>query len=300
VTDQITSGFILVDKPKGWTSHDVVAKVRGRLGGKVGHAGTLDPMATGLLVLGIGRATRLLRFVQGADKEYLATALFGVATDSLDADGAVLSREPLSVTSDEVEEAMIRFRGEIIQIPPMVSARKVEGRRLYELAREGKVVEREARPVMIHKLELVDLAPSDYPEVTFRTVCSTGTYVRTLADDLARTLGGRAHLTALRRIRIGSLDVSDAVSVEEAMDAASGGEIDKLVLESGEALSALPEIRVDDAMANAVRNGREIPNALLPEHLHSETSIRIGDRTGVLLAVYRHEQNALRPEVVLS
>ena len=161
MTDHATTGFILVDKPRGWTSHDVVAKVRGKVRGKVGHAGTLDPMATGLLVLGLGGATRLLRFVQGADKEYLATALFGVATDSLDADGAILSRTPLPVTSEEVDDVMDRFRGSIMQVPPMVSARKVEGRRLYELAREGKVVEREARPVTIHRLELVDLAPSD-------------------------------------------------------------------------------------------------------------------------------------------
>ena len=231
---------MLIDKPRGWTSHDVVAKVRSSVGGKVGHAGTLDPMATGLLVLGIGGATRLLRFVQDADKEYLATALFGVATDSLDADGAILSREPMSVTAEEVDVALKRFRGEIMQIPPMVSARKVEGRRLYELAREGKVVEREARPVTIHRLELVDLAPSDYPEVTFRTVCSTGTYVRTLADDLARTLGGRAHLTALRRVRIGALDVSDAVSIDEAVNAVEANGIERVLLTPAVALADLP------------------------------------------------------------
>ena len=164
-------GFLLIDKEQGWTSHDVVAKVRGSVRGKVGHAGTLDPMATGLLVLALGRATRLLRYVQGARKEYLATALFGVATDSLDADGAVVSREAMDVDQGQIEAVLDRFRGEILQMPPMVSARKVEGKRLYELAREGKVVEREARPVTIDRLELVDVAPSDYPEVTFRTVC---------------------------------------------------------------------------------------------------------------------------------
>lgn len=300
MTDPVTTGFLLVDKPTGWTSHDVVAKVRSRVGGKVGHAGTLDPLATGLLVLGIGGATRLLRFVQGARKEYLATAQFGVATDSLDADGAILSREPLHVTSEEVEAAMARFRGEILQVPPMVSARKVEGRRLYELAREGKIVEREARPVVIHRLELVDLAPSDYPEVTFRTVCSTGTYVRTLADDLARALGGRAHLTALRRVRIGALNVSDAVSVEDAVAAGEASDIERLLIKPTEALADLPEIRVDEAMVQAVRNGRELPEILLPDGTDRESSIRIGDRRGDLIAVYRRDRNALRPEVVLS
>jgi tRNA pseudouridine55 synthase len=300
VTDLSITGFLLIDKPEGWTSHDVVAKIRGKIGGKVGHAGTLDPMATGLLVLGIGGATRLLRFVQGAEKEYLATALFGVATDSLDADGAILSREPLPVTEEEVDHAMDRFRGPILQVPPMVSARKVEGRRLYELAREGKVVEREARPVMISRLELVDLAPSDYPEVTFRTVCSTGTYVRTLGDDLARAVGGRSHLIALRRVRIGPLDVSEAVSVDDAVDAAESGEIDRLLIRPGDALSDLPEIRVDEAMADAVRNGRALPEILVPDGIDPEASIRIGDRHGDLLAVYRRDRTALRPEVVLS
>lgn len=300
MTDLVTTGFLLIDKPQGWTSHDVVAKVRNKIGGKVGHAGTLDPMATGLLVLGIGGATRLLRFVQGADKEYLATALFGVATDSLDADGAILSREPLPVTSEQVEDAMDRFRGEIMQVPPMVSARKVEGRRLYELAREGKVIEREARPVNIHRFELVDLAPSDYPEVTFRTVCSTGTYVRTLADDLARAVGGRAHLTALRRVRIGALDVNDAVTVEDAVTAAEAGEIERVMIRPSEALSDLPEIRVDEAMVDAVRNGRELPEILVPDGIDPESSIRIGDRHGELVAVYRRSRNTLQPEVVLS
>lgn len=300
MTDPVTTGFLLIDKPQSWTSHDVVAKVRNTIGGKVGHAGTLDPLATGLLVLGIGGATRLLRFVQGANKEYLATAQFGVATDSLDADGAIISRDPLPVTSEEVDNAMARFRGEILQIPPMVSARKVEGRRLYELAREGKVVERDARPVTIDRLELVDLAPSDYPEVTFRTVCSTGTYVRTLADDLARALGGRAHLTALRRVRIGMLEVADAVSVEDAVTAGDAGELERLLIRPSDALADMPEIRVDDATVQSVRNGRELPEFLLSETIADMESVRIGDRHGQLVAVYRRERNALRPEVVLS
>ncbi len=296
----MTTGFMLIDKSKGWTSHDVVARLRSVIGGKVGHAGTLDPMATGLLVLGIGRATRLLRFVQSAEKEYLATALFGVATDTLDADGAILSRDPLPVTPEDVDVAMERFRGEIMQVPPMVSARKVEGRRLYELAREGVVVEREARPVTIHRFELMDLAPSDYPEVTFRTVCSTGTYVRTLADDLARAVGGRAHLTALRRVRIGLLDVADALSIDEAVDAAEANALSRVLLTPAVALGDLPEIRVDDAMVSAVKHGRELPDILMPDGMDPNSSIRIGDKQGSLVAVYRRGQTGLEPEVVLS
>lgn len=293
-------GFILVDKPQGWTSHDVVAKVRGRIGGKVGHAGTLDPMATGLLILGIGGATRLLRFVQGARKEYLATALLGVATDSLDADGAVISREPLPVTEAEVRSAMVRFTGEIMQIPPMVSARKVEGKRLYELAREGKVVEREARAVTIDKLELIDMAPSDYPEITFRTVCSTGTYIRTLADDIGRAVGGRAHLTALRRVRNGSINVKDALSVDEIVAAAANDDIDRLVLDPGSVLDGFPEVRVDETMAFQVRNGRELPLHIVPDDSLTQEFLRISDRDGKLIAMYRDDRGALVPEVVVQ
>ncbi len=296
MSEASTFGFLLVDKDQGWTSHDVVAKVRASVGGKVGHAGTLDPMATGLLVLALGKATKLLRFVQGEEKEYLATALFGVATDSLDADGAVLSREPLPVGPDEIDAAMDRFRGEILQVPPMVSARKIEGKRLYELAREGKVVEREARPVTIKRLEIVDVAPSDYPEVTFRTVCSTGTYVRTLADDMARALGGRAHLTALRRVRNGNLHVKDASTVAEVVTAAKEGSLDDLVMRPSEALSLMAELRVDDAGEFRVRNG----SRLVGQSLDVDGDlIRVVNRRGDLLAVYRSDGNELVPEVVL-
>lgn len=301
----MTTGFLLIDKPTGSTAHDVVARIRRSVGAKVGHAGTLDPMATGLLVLGLGGATRLLRFVQIADKEYVATALFGVATDSLDADGAILSREPLPVTSAEVEAAMERFRGNIMQIPPMVSALRVGGRRLYELAREGKIVEREARSVTIRQLELVDLAPSNYPEVTFRTVCTTGTYIRTLADDLAQALGGHAHLTALRRMRIGSLDISQAVTVEEAVRIIEASELDHILVSPSDALSDIPKITVDDTMAAAVRHGRDLPDLLVPDAIaegsdEGASPVRITDREGKLIAIYRHDRSTLRPQVVLS
>ncbi len=295
----IQPGFILIDKEEGWTSHDVVAKVRRHVGGKVGHAGTLDPMATGLLIVAVGGATRLLRFVQGAVKEYVATAQFGVATDSLDADGAVLSREPLPVTSEHVEHAMERFRGVIHQMPPMVSARKVEGRRLYELAREGKQVEREERPVTIFELELIDLAPSDYPEVTFRTVCSTGTYIRTLGDDLARALGGRAHLTALRRTRNGEMHVDDAVRVDAVAEAADGGTVSELIRTPKEVLAGTAEIVLDQASSMRVRNGVKLD---VDDVGGGSVSgfVLMTDSDEQLLAVYRRDEQQLLPEVVLG
>jgi tRNA pseudouridine55 synthase len=298
VTD-IEPGFILIDKEQGWTSHDVVATVRNQVGGKVGHAGTLDPIATGLLILAVGGATRLLRFVQGASKEYVATAQFGVATDSLDADGAVLTRDPLPVTTEQVEAVLERFRGEIHQVPPMVSARKVEGRRLYELAREGQEVEREARPVTIYELELLDIAPSDYPEVTFRTVCSTGTYIRTLGDDIARALGGRAHLTELRRTRNGGLSVQDGVTVDNLVQVVRDGSVSDLVISPKDALAGTPEVMLDQSTAMRVRNGVKLDAADVGASDIDGYAL-MTDADQQLLAVYRRDQHQLLPEVVLA
>lgn len=295
MTRQLT-GFLLIDKPSGWTSHDVVAKVRPRVGRKVGHAGTLDPMATGLLVLGVGRCTRLLRFVQGADKEYQATAVFGVATDSLDADGSVLERSPMPVTEEDVAEAMSRFVGTIHQIPPMVSARKVGGRRLYEIAREGGEVDREARAVTIHELELTDFAPCDYPEVSFRVVCSTGTYVRTLADDIGRSLGGRAHLSALRRVRNGALRVDDANTIDDVMAADDPGD---LLVDPVAALSGMPTLVASQDLARGVANGVVLSAASLPASV-GEGLFTVVDDANSLLAVYRREGGRAKPEVVVA
>ncbi len=290
-------GFVLVDKPQGWTSHAVVAKLR-KLAGqrKVGHAGTLDPMATGLLVVGVGPATRLLRFVQGGVKEYVATARLGVATDSLDADGAVLTREPMPVSPEDVAAVLPRFIGTIHQVPPMVSARKVAGRRLYELAREGVEVEREARPVTIHELEVLDFAPSDYPELTFRVRCSSGTYVHSLADDIAAALGGRAHLTALRRVSNGALRVEEARSIAELESLAETGRFAEAVMPPAAGLADLAAISVDENTGAAVRNGAILHRGSVPG---ATGPFRVLDARGDLLAVYRAEGGSVRPEVVL-
>jgi len=295
------NGFVLVDKPPGWTSHDVVAKMRGLTKTKkVGHAGTLDPMATGLLVIGLGNTTRLLRFVQGLPKEYLATAIFGVTTDTLDADGAVLSREPMPVTESDVAGVLERFRGPIMQTPPMVSARKVGGTRLYELARKGETVEREARPVTIHELELTDFAPSDYPEVSFRVVCSTGTYVRTLADDIAAALGGGAHLGALRRVRNGSLNVNNAVTIDElAATVAAKGTLEGRVISAAAALQDLAAVSVGAELVNAIGSGQRLDQQLLDIAPGHEGLVRVLDPEGNLLAVSKVVEDRVVPEVVL-
>lgn len=297
----VGDGFLLVDKDRGWTSHDVVAKVRGLIGGKVGHAGTLDPMATGLLVLGLGRYTRLLRYVQGLPKEYQATALFGVATDSLDADGTVIERAPLPVTGEEIEAAAERFRGPILQTPPMVSARKVEGKRLYELARAGEVVEREARPVEIYELSITDVAPSDYPEVSFDVVCSTGTYIRALGDDLARALGGRAHLTALRRVRNGPIRVADAVRIDDVAVAAADGTVADLVVSPETVLANVPAREIPESHLSTARNGAAIPIA----HLAEGEGLTDGDllrltADGTMIGMYRVDGPMAKAEVVIA
>ncbi len=294
------NGFLLVDKPSGWTSHDVVAKLRGLTRTKkVGHAGTLDPMATGLLVVGLGHATRLLRFVQALPKEYVTTAIFGVATDTLDADGAILSREPMDVSAADVAAVLDRFRGSILQTPPMVSARRVGGRRLYELARKGETVAREERPVTIDELELTDFAPSDYPEVSFRVVCGTGTYVRTLADDVAAALGGRAHLSSLRRVRTGSLDVAAAAPMETLAAAADENVLADRVISPAAALVDIPGVTVGADLVAAVGHGRRLDDALIDIAPGINGLVRVLDPAGNLLAVSNVVGGRVVPDVVV-
>jgi len=289
----VTKGFLVVDKPSGITSNQVVGKVKKAIGTKkVGHAGTLDPMATGVLVLAVGKVTRLIRYVQDQAKEYFATALFGVATDTLDADGAVLSREPMEFGEDDLAEIVPRFQGTISQVPPMVSALKQNGRRLYELAREGQVVEREARQVEIYQLEILSVGPPPYPEVELRVVCGKGTYVRSLADDMASVLGGQAHLTALRRTRIGSFGIGDSLTIDDL-----GNWEDYLISPAG-ALSALPAVTVDEETARGVRNGVRFVGGPILGGPEGEP-YAVLDEGGDLLAVYKRLGSHAEPEVVL-
>ncbi len=292
----MAEGFLLIDKAGGWTSHDVVAKCRGILGERrVGHAGTLDPMATGLLVLGVGRATRLIRYVQEGIKTYVARVAFGIATDTLDADGAILSREPMSFDSDDLDAVAARFVGSISQIPPMVSAVRVDGRRLYELAREGIEVERAPRPVEIHSIEVLEFAPGPYPEIEISVTCGSGTYIRTLADDLARALGGRAHLAALRRTSIGNRSVDDALTVE-ALDLLEDPVAELLSMAA--ALDDLGEVVIDGATVPGVSNGVVFTATALG--IPDAGSYRVVDEVGRLLAVYVSDGRQAKPEVVLA
>jgi tRNA pseudouridine55 synthase len=212
------NGLLLIDKPQGITSHDVVARCRRVLGvRRIGHAGTLDPMATGLLVLGVGRATRLLRFLEAHDKTYEADVLFGASTSTQDAEGGIVAeRDASGLHPDAVEAALASFRGEIEQVPPMMSAVKIGGERLWRKARRGEEVERPSRRVRVLELAMTSFTPGDHPHGTLHVRCSRGTYVRTIAADLGDALGVGAHLTGLRRTGIGPFDVADAVRLDDA------------------------------------------------------------------------------------
>jgi tRNA pseudouridine55 synthase len=289
-------GFLLVDKPPAWTSHDVVAKVR-RLAGvkKVGHAGTLDPMATGLLVVAVGPVTRLLRFLQDLPKTYVAEATFGIATDSLDADGEVISSESMSFDRVQLEAAVAGFVGDIEQIPPMVSAVKVDGKKLYELAREGKEIERSPRPVSIYQFDILGFTPGRFPVASFRIRCSKGTYVRTLIDDVAKVLGGRAHLTGLRRTGNGSLSVSDSSTIETLE--ADG--VEAHLMTPAAALADLPAYLVGPEEADDIVHGRQVQltDSFAGPLTGPITAIKAG---GDLLAVGEAQGGWFKSSVVLQ
>lgn len=284
-------GVAVVDKPAGWTSHDVVAKSRGLLGTrKVGHSGTLDPDATGVLVLGVGKATRLLRYLTALGKAYEADIVFGVETSTLDAAGEVTATHAMTLSLDEAQAvAAAQLTGPILQVPPMVSALKVDGRRLHELAREGIEVEREARPVTVSRF---DLSASDDPLVLHAEVaCSSGTYVRSLAADLGHLLGGGAHLTNLRRTAVGGFDLASSVPLEALTP-------DHL-LPVATAVGHLPSVVADGDVAVAVGHGKVLERSDLGA-TDGEGPWAVLSPEGELLAVYAaHRGTTAKPDLVI-
>ena len=209
------SGFLLIDKSKDWTSFDVVAKLRGITKiKKIGHAGTLDPFATGLLIVAVGKATRLLELLLGQNKSYLATMILGQTSDTFDVTGKITVNESFNreITRTELEKVIKEFVGKQQQLPPMFSAKKINGKKLYELARKGIEVERETKAIEIYSIELTDC---NFPKVEFLVKCSTGTYIRTLAHDIGQKLGCGALLEELRRTQIAKVDLTEAKTIEE-------------------------------------------------------------------------------------
>jgi tRNA pseudouridine55 synthase len=274
-------GLMLVDKPSGVTSHDVVDVVRRSLRTrKVGHAGTLDPMATGLLILGVGRATRLLRYLGDLSKSYAATGRLGEETDTLDADGRIVRSAPVDVSRAEIEGACAALVGDSLQTPPAYSAVKVGGRKLYEAARKGNALEAPARPIRVDAFEV---SAFDGRDVEVRITCSGGTYVRVLVADVGRAVGCGAHLVRLRRTAIGPFRVEDARPPGEG----TPEPIER-------AIGHLPKIRLEPEEARAASHGR----ILAPAGIDGPYAVYGPD--DVLKGIYRDDGAKARPEVVLA
>jgi tRNA pseudouridine55 synthase len=288
----MNGGVLLVDKPKGITSHDVVARVR-RVAGlrRVGHAGTLDPGATGLLLILLARGTRLSQFLTGLEKSYSAGIRLGEESNTLDADGVVTRRRPVTCGREDLERALAGFLGPLQQLPPMFSAVKVEGRRLYSLARQGIEVEREARPVFVFEIRLEAFDP---PEAQIFLRCSSGTYVRSLVQDLGEALGCGALVSELRRISVGPYQLEHAVSLralEEDPELWNRAQVPLDAL-----LSHFPRRTLSPGEAERVRSGLDL-SASEPG---MSGWVRLCDSQGHLLAVGKAEPLRVHPEVVLA
>jgi tRNA pseudouridine55 synthase len=287
----VTDGVVVVDKPAGWTSHDVVARCRRIFGQRrVGHSGTLDPGATGVLLVGLGRATRLLRFLTELPKTYTAELVLGVGTSTLDDAGEVVATaDPGGVRPEDVRAAAASLTGDILQVPPMVSAVHVGGRRLHELAREGKEVDRAPRPVHVDTFTVRPTGDAAVWEMA--VTCSSGTYVRALAADVGEAVGVPAHLRRLRRTAIGPFPAEQAWTLERLEPDPAAA-----VLAPADALAAYPALTVAGEDARAVGHGRPIP--LAPD---GAGPWRVLDTDGALLAMYeRAPDGLLRPAVVLA
>lgn len=279
-------GILLIDKPLGITSHDVIARLRRKLQTKrVGHAGTLDPLATGLLVVAVGPATRFLQYLPLEPKEYIGTVKFGIETTTQDAEGEIVAEKPVPADlMSAIDQALPQFKGAISQIPPLYSAVKKEGKPLYVYARRGEDVEREPRNVYISEVEVLE---QNGNEVDVRVVCSGGTYMRTWAHDLGQHLGCGAHLSGLRRTRVGKFSIDDAITLEEAT-------ADDLLPLSA-ALPPVPLVQLNSHQVHAIRHGQAIGWARPPAGLYCG----LLDPRGEIVGMARIEDQQLQPECVI-
>ncbi|MEQ1605100.1 MAG: tRNA pseudouridine(55) synthase TruB [Pyrinomonadaceae bacterium] len=300
------NGILIIDKPAGITSHDVVYRVRRILKTKrVGHTGTLDPFATGVMVILVGQATRLAQFLDKDVKEYEAVVRFGFETDTGDRTGSPKSgaQSPTSVNIEQVESVLESFRGEIEQVPPMYSAKKVDGKKLYELARKGETIERKSIKATIHELDLLPSAPATYDESTFErsslgihVSCSAGTYIRTLAEDIGRTLGTGAHLTELRRTAAGKFSISQAITLEELAEMEDPA---SRLIPMEDAVSHLAKIELNEDRAAKTRNG--LSTRVLDVTFVDGEAVQMLDESKSLIAIgfYAAAENVVQPKVVL-
>ncbi len=294
----VVSGVLVVDKPVGMTSHQVVQVIRRGTGiRRAGHTGTLDPRASGVLVVLIGPAVRLSEWVSASDKRYMATIRLGSATDTYDAEGRTTEVAPWeSITEAEFEAILQQFVGEIEQVPPPYSAVRVKGKRAYDLARKGQPVELKPRKIQVHSLELLEWAP---PEVVIDVHCSSGTYVRSLAHDIGKALGCGAHLVGLRRTQSGRFTLRDAVPLRRLEEAFRRGEWYRYLIPAAEALSEWPMVELDPDTVELVRHGHRIkPPAGVA--LEDGQMVRAVTEQGDLVAamIYRAEDGELQPKKV--
>ena len=283
----MANGILIVDKPAGWTSQDVAAKLRGVFHERrVGHGGTLDPMATGVLPVFIGRATRAAEFMESAEKEYVAGLRLGLVTNTQDTSGETLCEQPVSVTREQLEAVLRRFTGPIEQIPPMYSAVKIGGRKLYELARKGQEIERAPRAVTIHELELLDGGGADW---TLRVRCSKGTYVRTLCHDIGAALGCGGCMSSLRRTMAGRFPLDGALTMTQILDFAAQNDPQALLMPVDALFSQHPALIVTLQQAARVRNGAEVRDGQFPDGM-----CRVYCETGEFLMLGEVRAHTLR------
>jgi tRNA pseudouridine55 synthase len=305
-------GALLVDKPDGMTSHDVVARLRRALKQKrIGHTGTLDPFATGLLIICVGKATRLAQFLSGKPKEYEAVVRFGFSTNTQDYTGKPIT--PI-ISSDEMTTANLRralseFVGEQWQLPPMFSAKKVAGEALYRRARRGQTIERQAARIVIHQIELLEggipaltINPDGTRDAAMRVACSAGTYIRTLAHDLGERLGCGAHLLELRRTAVGSFLLSESTPLNELLRIAESGEIESHVVAAADLVGNLPTVELTRDQIERVRAG-QIMQDPLAQSLYPNDWVRLLDDNGLLVSmaqVVEHvNERRLQPRILL-
>jgi tRNA pseudouridine55 synthase len=289
-------GVLLLDKPIGLSSNDALIRAkRLYLAKKAGHTGTLDPLASGLLPLCFGEATKFSQDLLEADKTYEATMRLGIRTTTGDAEGEAIDTRDVTCDEAAVMQALVRFRGDIVQVPPMYSALKRDGKPLYEYARAGQTVEREGRQVTIHAISMIACA---LPDVTFRVTCSKGTYVRTLAEDIGETLGCGAHLVALRRTGVGALTLANAVTLDALSDAAEG-ERDQWLQPVDALLSTFPAVQLDEDATRRFLHGQRLRLAELSvdgDALQAAGRVRVYGGEGKLLGVARAGEGVLAPE----
>ncbi|MCH5275032.1 MAG: tRNA pseudouridine(55) synthase TruB [Lachnospiraceae bacterium] len=285
------NGVINIYKEKGYTSHDVVAKLRGILRQRrIGHTGTLDPDATGVLPVCIGSATKLCDMLTDWDKEYAAGLRLGLVTDTQDIWGNILEEKPAVVTEEEARAAVLSFLGGYAQLPPMYSALKVDGKRLYELAREGKEVERKPRNITIHELEILGM---QLPEISLRVVCSKGTYIRTLCHDIGAKLGCGAVMNRLERTRTGQFTLKGAHKLDEIESLYKQGRIEEVLLPVDRMFEELAEVHVIDTAVKLVENGNSFfTNRIRERRLFDEgEEVRVYDTAGRFFGIYTFSRN---------